>query len=177
MTTKLNNTAALILTFLGTTTGASAAQIAEAIKKSESVVRENLVKLTAAKSVEFGVHGKTKVFCIPAAKEDDLLSDKPKAKGKKLPKSRVKGLILPTSAKGHPSAKKVVNPQPTLEIKKLAVKQAKGTMVWANRVWVITVPGRESQVVHSRELAKMTVGELCKMFGIAVPTSTTPTAA
>lgn len=165
-------TSASILAFLASATlGASAAQIAEGIKKSEPVVRENLVKLAAAKTVVFGVHGKTKIFSLAVQKDADLLSDKPK--GKKLPKSRTKGLILPTSAKGHPSAKKVVNPQPTLEIKKLAIKQAKGTMAWTNRVWVISVPGREAQIVQSRELAKMTVGELCKMFGIAVPTSTT----
>ena len=175
MTTKLNNTAGLILAHLtDSKEPVSAASIAKAIKKSESVVRENLVKLVSAKAVEFNTQGKTKAFFIPAPKNEDLLSDKPKAK--KLPSSRTKGLILPSSAKGHPSAKKVVNPQPTLEIKKLAVRQAKGSMVWANRVWVITVPGRNSVTIHSRELAKMTVGELCKAFGIEIPKSTIPTA-
>lgn len=176
MTTKLNTTAGLILAHLtDSKEPVSAASIAKAIKKSESVVRENLVKLVAAKSVQFNTEGKAKFFFIPApaAKEDDLLSTK---KSKKLPKSRVKGLILPTSAKGHPSAKKVVNPQPTLEIKKLAIRLAKGTMVWANRVWVITIPGRDAVTMHSRELAKMTVGELCKALHIEVPTSTTPAA-
>lgn len=166
MTTKLNTSAA-ILAFLATIESATVVQIAKAIGKSESVVRENLVKLTKANSVGSNQQGRMKVFYVPDAKP---------AKKEKARKARVKGAILPTSGKGHPGAKKVVNPQPTLELKKLAVRQAKGSMTWANRTWHIAVNGKEMQM-SSRELASLSIGDLCKNLGIAVPTSSIPAAA
>ena len=72
---------------------------------------------------------------------------------------------LADQGRGKPTAKKVINPQPTLELKKKVVREAGGTMAYANRQWEIELKN-ESFVFPSRQLAAMTVGDLAKAVGI-----------
>lgn len=74
---------------------------------------------------------------------------------------------LSEQGRGNPSAKKVINPQPTLELKKKLVRQAGGTMEYKNRQWEIEVNG-ESFVFPSRQLAGMTAGQLCAEVGVEI---------
>lgn len=53
---------------------------------------------------------------------------------------------------GHPEAKKLINPQHTLEMKKAAAQKLGGTMVYQNRNWIIHVPKGEFKI-PSRTLA------------------------
>jgi len=69
--------------------------------------------------------------------------------------------------RGRPDAKRICNPQPTLDLKKRFVRQAGGTMEFKNRQWEIEVNG-EKFSFPSRQLAGMTAGELCKAVGIEI---------
>jgi hypothetical protein len=60
---------------------------------------------------------------------------------------------------GHPNAKKLVNPQHTLELKKTAIAKLGGSMVWTNKNWSIKVPAGEFSF-PSRELAAFSVATL-----------------
>lgn len=53
---------------------------------------------------------------------------------------------------GHPTAKKLINPQHTLEMKKTAAQKLGGTMVYQNKNWIIHVPAGEFKI-PSRTLA------------------------
>lgn len=61
---------------------------------------------------------------------------------------------------GYPGAKKLVNPQHTLELKKTAVQKAGGLMVWAKQHWAIKNAAGQEFIVKSRELAAETVASL-----------------
>lgn len=87
----------------------------------------------------------------------------PKAKQPKAPKERKPR--RKASGIGKPNAKKVVNPQQTLDLKKALVERNGGKMVWANRVWVITV-GKDQTVFKSRDLAALTLEDLANQLGI-----------
>lgn len=125
----------------------TASQIAEAISKSESRTREIL-----AKEVKAGLVSRTKVgknFVYSAA-----------ASEKKPRKSRGK-----SSGAGNPTAKKVVNPQPTLELKKAFMKSNGGKMVWSHRQWMVAANGHE-QVFLSRQLAALDLVSFAKKFNL-----------
>jgi hypothetical protein len=57
---------------------------------------------------------------------------------------------------GHPDAKKLVNPQHTLELKKDAAKKLGGKMLWVNKHWVVNVPAGEFTFA-SRAMAALSV--------------------
>lgn len=57
---------------------------------------------------------------------------------------------------GHPNAKKLVNPQHTLELKKAAAAKLGGSMVWAGKNWLVKVPAGEF-ILQSREMAALSV--------------------
>jgi hypothetical protein len=61
---------------------------------------------------------------------------------------------------GYPHAKKLVNPQHTLELKKVAVAKAGGTMVWAKKAWAIKNAAGQEFLIASRDLAANTVDSL-----------------
>lgn len=61
---------------------------------------------------------------------------------------------------GYPAAKKLVNPQHTLELKKSAVAKAGGLMVWAKQHWAIKNAAGQDFLIASRELAAETVASL-----------------
>lgn len=69
---------------------------------------------------------------------------------------------------GHPNAKKLVNPQHTLELKKAAVAKLGGAMVWTNKNWSIKVPAGEFSL-PSRELAALSVATLLDRVSKAPP--------
>lgn len=72
---------------------------------------------------------------------------------------------LADQGRGNPLAKKVINPQPTLELKKKQIREAGGTMEFKNRQWEIEV-NDETFAFPSRQLAGMTVGQLCAAVGV-----------
>jgi hypothetical protein len=79
---------------------------------------------------------------------------------------------LADRGRGRPDAKKICNPQPTLELKKSAVRAAGGSIGYARRQWFITVPhddGDKAFTFWSREFAALTVGALCNAIGIELP--------
>jgi hypothetical protein len=57
---------------------------------------------------------------------------------------------------GFPNAKKLVNPQHTLEAKKEAAKKLGGTMLWVNKNWKVNVPAGEFSF-PSRGMAALSV--------------------
>lgn len=147
-------------------TGVSVAEVAEAVNLSPSRTRELLNKEVKAGELDrapIEPDSKTMVYFIAPVKEK-----KPSKKGKRAPRN--KGMILASAGKGKPTAKKIVNPQPTLELKKRVVQHAGGKMVWGNRQWEITVNDQDF-VFSSRALAEMTVGDLAKEIGITLPTA------
>lgn len=73
---------------------------------------------------------------------------------------------------GYPEAKKLVNPQHTLEAKKAAVAKLGGRMVWTNKNWSINVPAGEFSF-PSRELAGLSVATLLDRVAKA-PTKAAP---
>jgi hypothetical protein len=97
--------------------------------------------------------------------------------GKKAADAKPKAIKTPKAAKerkprrkasgvGKPDAKKVINPQQTLDLKKAMVERNGGKMVWENRVWNISIKGKEGAVLKSREVAKHTLESLAKFLGI-----------
>jgi hypothetical protein len=76
---------------------------------------------------------------------------------------------------GKPNAKKVVNPQNTLELKKSAVRAAGGKMVWGNRTWTITC-GKKDFIFASRELAALTTAQLVARVSKKSATPASPAA-
>jgi hypothetical protein len=73
--------------------------------------------------------------------------------------STTAGPAVPASGKarrpaglGHPEARKLINPQHTLEMKKAAARKLGGTMVYQNKNWIIHVPSGEFKI-PSRTLA------------------------
>lgn len=113
----------------------------QAPAKAEDLVAPKAGKKTAGK---------------PAAKAKKAKTPK----GERKPRRKASGI-------GKPNAKKVVNPQQTLDLKKALVERNGGKMVWANRVWVITVKGK-SETMKSRDLAGLTLEALAKQFGLTV---------
>jgi len=95
----------------------------------------------------------------------DATPSKPKANKKAGSKKKDKAepkerrVRQKTSGLGHPDAKKIVNPQNTLELKKAAVKEKGGSMRWESRRWVVTM-GKKSYTVRSRDLAAMTIDDV-----------------
>ena len=75
---------------------------------------------------------------------------------------------LADRGRGNPNAKKIVNPQPTLELKKKLVRDAGGSIAYANRQWTIEL-GDKSFIFFSREFAGHTVGTLATAVGLEVP--------
>lgn len=142
--------------------GASVAEVAEAVSLSPSRARELLNK-----EVRLGELDRAPLESDPKAWVYFIATEK-KPKKKRARAPRNKGEILATAGKGKPTAKKIVNPQPTLELKKRVIHQAGGKMVWANRQWEIKV-NDEDFVFSSRALAEMTVGDLAKEVGISLP--------
>jgi hypothetical protein len=145
--------------------GASVAQVAEAVDLSVSRTRELLnkeVRLGELDRAPIEPESKTMVYFIATEK------DKKPKKEKKVRTPRNKGEISASSGKGKPDAKKIINPQPTLDLKKRVIQHAGGKMAWANRQWEITVNDEEFKF-SSRDLAKMTVGDLAKKVGISLP--------
>lgn len=117
----------------------------------------------------------TKVFAYSLAEAGkagdaaaDLLETTPtKAKGKgkkakvvKAPKE--KKARKTSDGRGHPEAKKAINPQNTLEMKKAMVREIGGQMVWAERLWHFNFKGGTSVTLASREVAAHTVESLKK---------------
>jgi hypothetical protein len=66
---------------------------------------------------------------------------------------------LSDQGRGKPDAKKVINPQPTLDLKKKHIQKLGGTMEYKNRQWEIEVNGT-SDVLTSKEMARLTLGQL-----------------
>jgi len=168
----------------------SAAMIAEAINASPSRTREVLAKMVEGGTVTKVKNPTDKIFLFALSDSESSLDDEPAAdlgiteapveakpaKTKALKEAKAKVAKVrkerkAPSGRGNPAAKKVVNPQPTLELKKAAIRAAKGKMVWANRKWSITANGMSLDFA-SRELADMTLTQLCKAFGIPVPAPT-----
>jgi hypothetical protein len=145
--------------------GASVAQVAEAVDLSVSRTRELLnkeVRLGELDRAPVEPESKTMVYFIATEKEK-----KPK-KEKKVRAPREKGQILASAGKGKPDAKKIINPQPTLDLKKKVVRLAGGKMAWGNKQWEITVHNEEYKF-SSKDIAGMTVGDLAKKIGISLP--------
>lgn len=74
---------------------------------------------------------------------------------------------LADRGRGRPEAKRIMNPQPTLELKKKFVREAGGTMEFKGRQWTIVVKDR-TFLFPSRQMAGMTAGELCAAVGIEI---------
>jgi hypothetical protein len=168
--TRNTNSNAAILSFLKTVDlGASVIQIAEATKLSLSRTRELLAAEMKAGTVDRApVEPGSRQFVYSLTVKDEPKAEV-EAKPAKAKKAKVDKVIAPNQAKGHPSAKKIVNPQPTLEVKKLVIRRAGGKMIWADRLWHISANGKD-HAMASRELAAMTVGEVCKAFHLPFPT-------
>jgi hypothetical protein len=142
--------------------GASVAQVAEAVELSVSRTRELLNKEVRQGELDkapLEPESKTMVYFI---------ADKEKKPARKKRTPRNKGGISASAGKGNPDAKKIINPQPTLDLKKRVIRHAGGKMEWQNRQWEITVKDEDFKF-SSRDLAKMTVGDLAKKVGISLP--------
>jgi hypothetical protein len=87
--------------------------------------------------------------------------DDSRPKEAKRKKTRSRG---PTSGRGHPEAKKAINPQQTLEDKKAITKELGGTMSWAGRQWHMKGPDFDISMT-SRELASFTLEQFRKKLG------------
>lgn len=168
MPTKPNNTTIQILQQLrhGATT---AADLARAVGKSESVVREALTKLAQSGEVIINAEVKPKTFALPKPKAPIKPGDRPAAKA---PKAKVEKVtspkpIDPNSGKGNPGGA-VANPQPTLELKKAACRAAGGDLTYAKRLWTATA-GDKTLVLTSDELADFTIGSFCAALGVDLP--------
>ncbi|GAC1501593.1 MAG: hypothetical protein NVS1B10_05890 [Candidatus Saccharimonadales bacterium] len=98
---------------------------------------------------------------IPADAPDQVESPKP------VKASRARRPI----GLGHPNARKLVNPQHTLELKKSAAVKAGGRMVWANRCWVILFPGHDALVFASRQMAAMSLASFLEAIANPTPTA------
>lgn len=61
---------------------------------------------------------------------------------------------------GYPTAKKLVNPQHTLELKKSAIEKSGGLMVWAKKFWAIKNAAGAEFVIESRKMASLSVAAL-----------------
>jgi hypothetical protein len=90
-------------------------------------------------------------------------SDEPKVEAK-VAKPRK---ALADQGRGKPEAKKVINPQPTLDLKKKHIQALKGTMEYKNRQWEIEIPelGVEDNLT-SKEMARLTLGQLFDRLGV-----------
>lgn len=129
----------------------------------DGIICRNHQDVDGCKVLVYTLPASTQLAAQPTAKKG---KGKGKGKAKDSGADLLEGKKLPPAAKevrarkattglGHPNAKKIVNPQNTLELKKTAVKEAGGKMVWTNRKWVI---GEVS--VESRVLAAMTIEEV-----------------
>jgi hypothetical protein len=77
---------------------------------------------------------------------------------------------LADRGRGKPKAEHTVNPQPTLDLKKRVVRGAGGRMDYlSGGRWEIGGPNGRTKIYQSRQLAALSVGELCKEVGIEVP--------
>lgn len=169
MTTQTENLPKIINAIRLSATGKTVAELSQDLSLSPSRTRELLKIAMTDKMVDRAPQvpgSRTLVYFIPQGAP----STKPKAKAKKskLPSGRVKGRITADSGKGKPGAKKIVNPQRTLELKKAFIAKNGGSMKWATgRVWHIDV-GSTHVSMTSREMATITIGELCKMFNFKI---------
>ena len=78
-------------------------------------------------------------------------------------------LKLADRGRGKPKAEHTVNPQPTLDLKKRVVRGAGGRMDYlSGGRWEIGGPNGRTKIYQSRQLAALSVGELCKEVGIEV---------
>jgi len=66
----------------------------------------------------------------------------------------------PREGRGQPEAKKIVNPQETLELKKEAVLSVGGQMLWLGRMWHIKTNKGVVRTIPSRHLAQMTISNV-----------------
>jgi hypothetical protein len=87
---------------------------------------------------------------------------KPAKKSKAAAKKTTKAKKVPraVSGKGYPDAKRSMNPQATLELKKTKVREIGGNMVFAGRKWVITLKDKRVVEFVSREIAALSADEL-----------------
>jgi hypothetical protein len=147
MNTK-SSTATLITTFLGTTTGASVVQIAEAIGKSQSIVRENLVKLTTAETVLMDATSKPIIFSLPLAKKSRKAKADPQAKADKQ--------ADPDVGRGDLSVKSGANLHPQSKInRKAEIAKKNGSSVSyvrATKSWKLVTP-RGTEILTCRAFA------------------------
>jgi hypothetical protein len=77
---------------------------------------------------------------------------------------------IATMGMGSPLAKKIINPQPTIDIKKWAIRENGGDLEYKNREWLVTHPTHANMVLTSMELAHLDLGAFCKLVGIPLPT-------
>ena len=170
MSTEVSSVEAIQSFIASCEIGASVAQIAEAVHLSPSRTRELLNKQVKAGELDrapIEPESKTLIY-FKREKAEKPKADKPKKKSRKARD----GTITASMGKGKPGAKKIINPQPTLELKKKVVRLAGGKMTWANRQWEIEVNGEEFEI-SSKALAEMTVGDLAKEVGIELPQAPT----
>jgi hypothetical protein len=152
--------------------GMSTGELASALGLSTSHAREILsseVKRGNLKRTEVDDQGTTvfKFFNVEHRDElDDLMATGDEEatraqvdgapdlkKRKEAKRARSPG---PLSGRGHPEAKKAINPQQTLEDKKAITKELGGTMSWAGRRWHMKGPNFDVSMT-SREIASFSL--------------------
>lgn len=106
-------------------------------------------KLQAAARTALGLPQPASTAPLATAAETAASTTATEAAPKKARTLRPAGL-------GYPNAKKLVNPQHTLEAKKEAAKKIGGSMVWQAKFWVVKVPKGEFNI-PSREMAALSV--------------------
>lgn len=187
-----NHTAAILAAITKFGDNCTTGDIAEALGLSASRTREVLAleikagtidrhhaEVDGCKVLVYTIGGKVPAP-VEAVKETAETLVAPKAtkaatKAKATKPAKVKTVKTPKEKKprrkasgiGKPNAKKVVNPQQTLDLKKAMIERNKGKMIWANRIWTISANGKSEQF-KSRDLAALTLEALAKMFGITV---------
>jgi hypothetical protein len=90
----------------------------------------------------------------PATVETAATQDSTQTEGAK-PEAPVSKPRRPAGL-GYPNAKKLINPQQTLELKKEAAKKLGGSMIYQNKNWIIKVPVGEFKI-PSRVLAGLSL--------------------
>lgn len=127
----------------------AAAILAKAVGRSESVVRETLVKLVQAEQVVMDATVKPRTFALPTPVEA-----KP-AKAARKAKSTEAKVKRQAKDYGDPAARKSPNPQATITRRKELLKQAGVSLEWVGkgRVWMLTGPDGFTLELSSREFA------------------------
>lgn len=78
------------------------------------------------------------------------------------------------TGKGNPNARKIINPQPTINLKNWVVRSNGGIMKYSNRIWTMEFPGPDGTTrtveCNSKTMAGMDLNAWAGFLGITVPT-------